>query len=304
MMMKNPLFKLHAKPLIFLYIVALTAFEAQAEQSFKVSTWNMEWFVSEGNERFAPSLRNSDDFYKMAHYFNKVDTSILAFQEVGDAAALEKLIGDKYTLYMSDRALAMNSRLQYDDINQYTGFAVRNDATVQDVDDFSLLPAQRHDKLRFASYIIVKPSSDSPIHLLNVHLKARCSGRYENNRACQTLKLQGEALNQWIREREANVERYMIVGDFNHNLSFNRDWLWQILSKSTDAVLATRHVNAECKVRSRKNPNRTHQFRSLIDHVVTSRDINIIKIEQNLYQSQDVMDYQLSDHCPITATLK
>ncbi|WP_171972076.1 endonuclease/exonuclease/phosphatase family protein [Vibrio ponticus] len=303
-MVKNTLLILRSKPLIFLYIVVLTTFQTQAGQSFKVSTWNMEWFVSEGNERFAPSLRNNDDFYKMAHYFNKLDTPILAFQEVGDAAALRRLIGDKYTLYMSDRALAMNSQLQYDDINQYTGFAVRNSIAVQDVDDFSLLPAQRHDKLRFASYIIVEPYSDSPIHLLNVHLKARCSGRYENNKACQTLKLQGEALNHWIKEREANVERYMIVGDFNHNLSFNRDWFWQSLSKSTDAVLATRHVNAECKVRSRKNPNRTHQFRSLIDHIVTSRDIDIIEIRQNLYQSQDVLDYQLSDHCPITATFK
>lgn len=259
-----------AKPLIFLYIVVLTAFQAQAEQSFKVSTWNMEWFVSEGNKRFTPSLRSNADFHKMAHYFNELDTPILAFQEVGDSQALQQLFSHDYMLFMSDRSKPNNRRLQYDDINQYTGFAVRKDIEVKDVADFSLLPKQRKDKLRFASYIVVEPNSAAPMHLLNVHLKARCSGGYKNNSACKTLKIQGEALNQWLRERETNNERYIIMGDFNHNLSFKHDWLWQVLSKSTDAVLATRDVSAKCKVRSRKNPQRTHQFRSLIDHMVVS----------------------------------
>ncbi len=292
------------KPLIFLYVVVLTALPTQATESLKLSTWNMEWFVSEGNKRFAPSLRSNADFYKMALYFQTLETPILAFQEVGDSNALTRIIGDQYRVYLSDRSQPEYAHLQFDNLNQYTGFAIRHDIAVKDVADFSLQPTSHRNRLRFASYLIVQPEHSQPIHLLSVHLKARCTGRFEPKSACKTLKAQGKALNQWIKTREENGEPYIISGDFNHNLSYNGDWLWRDISEDSDAVLASKNVAAKCKVRSRNHPNRTHQFRSVIDHMIISQDIKVSSIAQNLYQTQDVLDYQLSDHCPITATFE
>ncbi len=292
----------NVKPLIFLYVVALVAFPAQANQPLKVSTWNMEWFVSEGNKRFEPSLRSNADFYKMAIYFQKLQTPILAFQEVGDLDVIKRVVGKDYNIYLSDRSLSQNAHIQYSNINQYTGFAVRNELNVVDVADFSLLPSNRNDKLRFASYIIVQHDGRPPVHLLSIHLKARCSGRYSSSKACKTLAIQGKALNKWIQQREELDQSYIISGDFNHNLSFPNDWLWQEISDSTAARIATKGVEAKCKVRSRNHPQKTHQFRSLIDHVVVSEKIAVNKATQQLYRSEDVIDYRLSDHCPITVT--
>ncbi|WP_368737169.1 endonuclease/exonuclease/phosphatase family protein [Vibrio marinisediminis] len=294
---------MNVKPLIFLYVVALFAFPAQANQPLKVSTWNMEWFVSKGNKRFEPSLRSNADFYKMALYFRELQTPILAFQEVGDVDVIKRVIGDNYNVYFSDRASSQNTQWQYDNINQYTGFAVQKGIKVVDVADFSLLPSYRKDKLRFASYIIVQQNNSQPVHLLNVHLKARCSGRYTNSKACNTLAVQGKALNTWIQQREELGQSYIISGDFNHNLSFQNDWLWEKISQSTKARIATKNVEANCKVRSRNHPQRTHQFRSLIDHVVVSKDMTVISASQLLYRSEDVLDYRLSDHCPVMVTL-
>lgn len=291
------------KHLIFLYVVALIAFPTQANQSLKVSAWNMEWFVSEGNKRFEPSLRGNADFYKMAIYFQQLETPILAFQEVGDIDAIKRVIGNNYNVYLSDRALTENSHFQYKNINQYTGFAVQKGIDVVDVKDFSLLPANRNDKLRFASYIIVEREKAHPTHLLSVHLKARCPGRYTNSKACQTLATQGKALNAWIQEREELGQSYVITGDFNHDLSFPNDWLWGKIRQSTKAKIATKNVKAKCKVRNRNHPQRTHQFHSLIDHAVISEDMLVNEATQQLYHSEDVIDYRLSDHCPITVTL-
>ncbi|WP_162048099.1 endonuclease/exonuclease/phosphatase family protein [Vibrio taketomensis] len=302
MMDKIKLLKHAAKHHIFLYLVVLTPLPTQAGHSLKLSTWNTEWLVSKGNERFASSLRNNADFYKMADYFQQLDTDILAFQEVGDHAAIARVIGDNYRLYFSDRALPKNQHLQFDDINQYTGFAVRKSIDVNDRPDVSLLPSGHQQKLRFASYIVVNYYGTS-IHLLNVHLKAGCAGKLTRSKQCKTLNSQAVQLNEWIEEREDNNQRYIISGDFNHNLAYRNDWMWAMISQDNQAKLATKNVDAKCKVKSRNNPKRTHQFRSLIDHIIISPQLKVETISQAPYSTDDVLEYQLSDHCPLSAQI-
>ncbi|MDN3685881.1 hypothetical protein QW180_29450 [Vibrio sinaloensis] len=77
-----------------------------------------------------------------------------------------------------------------------------------------MLDQRSNSKLRFATYVVIQPNSERPIHLLSVHLKARCSGAYKNNRDCRILKQQGERLNQWINEKEVANQAYVILGDF------------------------------------------------------------------------------------------
>ncbi len=268
-----------------------------AQNSINLSSWNIEWLALKGGN----VSRTEKDFEKMTQYVDKTQADVLAFQEVGSAAAVKKVLGNGYTIYISDRAGSSNRHLQFNDSNQYTGFAVRSGITVKDEPDFSI--TQGNSKLRFASYIVLSPKQDLDIHLLSIHLKAGCSGAYRNNRDCEIVKQQGQALSKWIKDRESKNQQYVVLGDFNHNLAYQGDWLWEVIAKNTSAELKTKSTKAECKVRSNKDPNKAHQFRSLIDHIIVSGTLKASTAAQTIFKTQDVLDYKLSDHCPISTTL-
>ena len=267
-----------------------------------ISSWNIEWLsTNEAVNKFS-AQRDQADFDKLEEYFQSLDADVVAFQEVDDADAIQRVAGNQYKILMSDRALPENSNHQFKEVNQYTGFAVRKGITLTDYADFPL-ESSTNSKLRFASYVVVETGS-KPIHMLSVHLKAGCSGAYKSNRDCSRLKDQAQQLNKWIQQRERNDEDYAILGDFNHNLSYSRDWMWKDLTENTDARLATRKTRADCKVRSNRNNHRTHQFRSVIDHIVVSDSLSASPAKQKVFKTQDVLDYKLSDHCPVSTTIK
>ncbi len=268
-----------------------------AQNSINLTSWNIEWLSAHGGN----VSRSDNDFEKLGDYLVKTQADVLAFQEVESTAAIQKVLSNEYKIYLSDRADSSNRYLQFDNSNQYTGFAVRKHITVTDEPDFSI--TQGNSKLRFASYIVLRPKQGSDIHLLSVHLKAGCSGAYRNNRDCQIVKEQGRALSKWIKERESKKQQYALLGDFNHNLAFQDDWLWETISGQTNAKLMTKNTKAECKVRSNRNPKKTHQFRSLIDHIIVSGKLKASPAVQTTFKSQDVLDYRLSDHCPVSTTL-
>ncbi len=268
-----------------------------AQSSINLTSWNIEWLSLKDGK----VARVEKDFEKLSHYADKTRSDVLAFQEVASTAAIQKVLGDHYNVYLSDRADTSNRHLQFTDTNQYTGFAVRKGITVTDKPDFSI--TQGNSKLRFASYIVVMPRQGYETHLLSVHLKAGCSGAYRNNRNCEIVKQQGQALSKWIKEREANKQYYVVLGDFNHNLGYRGDWLWEILSDNTSAELKTQNTKAECKVRSNRSPNKAHQFRSLIDHIIVGGGLRASSGAQTTFETRDVLNYQLSDHCPVSTTI-
>ncbi|MGF1756344.1 endonuclease/exonuclease/phosphatase family protein, partial [Vibrio makurazakiensis] len=185
------------------------------------------------------------------------------------------------------------------DINQYTGFAVRKSIPFANMPDLRINKGN-HSKLRFATYITVQRPPLPELHILNVHLKAGCSGRYKNSNNCKVLKEQGENIKKWIDDRERLDNSYIVLGDFNHNMSYPGDWLWKSISSNNSAVLTTRDVQARCKVRSRNNKNKTHQFRNLIDHIISSDDLKTKETAQHIFDTEDVLSYKLSDHCPVS----
>ena len=279
--------------------ISATSFAASA---LTVTAWNLEWLTSHPSDKFSESQRSKHDFQALAEHFSTINSDVLAFQEVNDQQALRKVIGDGYRVYFSDRASSTYVKRQFDEINQYTGFAVKQDIEVADKPDIQL-DEKPNSKLRFGTYIVLNPNGSQPIHALSVHLKARCSGAYKNSRDCKILQSQGKALNQWITERERQGENYAILGDFNHHLSYNQDWLWKVISLSSKAILATKGTPARCKVRSRKNPNKTHQFRSLIDHIIISPGLTTTQTNQDVFPTSLVLQQRLSDHCPISTQL-
>ncbi|WP_428775757.1 endonuclease/exonuclease/phosphatase family protein [Vibrio sp.] len=281
--------------------LGLVSFTSAAGDKLSVVSWNLEWLTLQPVSHIETSQRNPADFAALADHFAAMDVDVLAFQEVDDELAIKKVVGQGYNIWFSDRAKPASRYRQFDDINQYTGFAIRSTIPVADKPDFPLDDSS-NSKLRFASYVVLYPNSPRPIHLLSVHLKAGCSGAYKNSRHCRTLKGQAQRVNQWLSEREANREAYILLGDFNHNLAYNGDWLWRDLTQGTQASLVSQSTPALCKVRSRNNRGKTHQFRSLIDHIIVG-GVNVERrdVRQIAYPVQKVLDFQLSDHCPIQA---
>ncbi len=285
-------------------LLMLTSINIHAE-NIKISSWNVEWLTVNPSHKISEAKRDSEDFSKLKAYFNRINADVIAFQEIDSIKALEKIASSNYTIVLSDRRLPNNSAHQFSDINQFTGFAIRNTVPFSDPMDIDLYGQANH-KLRFASYVILYPESSAPVHLLSLHLKAGCTGKfYSNKTSCQTLLSQGKKLNQWIAKREASGEQYVITGDFNHNLSYRGDWLWETIIQGlkNQPQLASRNAKAECKVRKRNDPKQLHQFRSVIDHMIVSTGLTASDVKQTVYSTQDVLDYHLSDHCPINAQL-
>ncbi len=277
-----------------------------AEYTF--STWNLEWLTTNPSKRIEPSQREASDFKALSKVFSKVPNPslhIMSFQEVDSKEALEQVTGDGYQYFFSERSRSKHRDLQFEGINQYTGFAVSKGINVQNPDDINLMPSQ-FNKLRFATYIVVDIPKKKPIHLLSVHLKSGCFAARKNTNSCRALAKQGKSLNGWIKERQKKGQSYAILGDFNHNLAYPNDWLWRILTKntSTQVSLTSKNTRAECRVRSRSNPTKTHQYRNLIDHIVSSPDLPLNQAKQITFTKHDVLSHRLSDHCPLVSTAK
>ncbi|OBT07967.1 hydrolase [Vibrio sp. UCD-FRSSP16_10] len=267
-----------------------------------LSGWNIEWLSQHSYPQLSKVQRSAEDFSTLSQYFSRIKPDLLAFQEVDDIQAIQQVVGTQYSIVLSERSHLSNTSRQFSDINQYTGFAVRKDLQLIEHPDLNL-NTKRNGKLRFATYIEVKSASSS-VHLLSIHLKAGCIGKKHNNYSCNLLQAQAKKLNQWIAQREAQDQSYALLGDFNHNLAYRGDWLWKTLTKNTQhAVLATKNTQANCVIRSNRNPKQTHQFKSLIDHVVVSEDLTFSKPKQTVFSKHDVLNYRLSDHCPVSFSL-
>lgn len=279
------------------------------DSSLNIATWNIEWLTTNPSHSIKESKRDSQDFAVLNSKFRQISPDILAFQEVDSTEAIQKVVGDKYQIYLSDRAKPQYANLQFNDLNQYTGFAVskkwliENQATIVDPNDISLLA---NSKLRFAAYIVLKQANQADMHLLSVHLKSGCPTKKKRSRSCRQLSEQADQLNQWLTTRVSNQENFVVMGDFNHNLSYKGDWMWQQLTNglNNQAKLATQTTPAICQVKSNRNPNKLYRYPSLIDHIIVSQPSQVQNTQQVVFTEQEALNYRLSDHCPVVSKLE
>lgn len=286
------------------HLLIFISLSLQANE-LKVVSWNMEWLTVNPDNKIYEGKRTPDDFVALTSYFNKLNADVIGLQELDSIAAFKRISSAQYNIVLSDRSKPQFSTNQYTSINQYTGFAIHQSVPFSDPQDVDFYRQAGH-KLRFASYVILYPDSDTPIHLLSVHLKAGCMTKFNSNKTeCQKLLTQGKNLNQWVIEREQQNQQYVIMGDFNHNLSYSGDWLWEVFTGElrTPPKLATKTTEPLCKVRKRNNAKYLHQFRSLIDHIIVSSGLYASDAVQTVYNERDALTYHLSDHCPVYTQL-
>ena len=124
--------------LLSFFILIFSSFTSNA---ITLSTWNMEWLTLNSVEKFSSSERHEQDFEQLNNYFVQSNSQILAFQEVDSIKAIQRIVGNDYQIFISDRS--SNSKKQFNDINQYTGFAIHTSISASDPRDFSLLPKKK-----------------------------------------------------------------------------------------------------------------------------------------------------------------
>ncbi len=271
-------------------------------EAMTITSWNMEWLASTPSSKIPASQRHHQDIQALKQLFGSVKPSIFSFQEVNDVNVLNQIVGHGYTVLLSDRAQSRNRRYQFSQINQYTGIAIADSIRFSDPKDIVLTPGS---KLRFATYIIAGSESERPLHILAVHLKAGCITLYKpSSTSCATLKQQAHVLNRWIKQQEKQNHSYIIMGDFNHNLAYSRDWMWQQLTDNINPApqLVTRSTKPECQVTGKSG--KTFRYRYLIDHIVVSHDIAADNAQQIQYPRSWLGHYRLSDHCPVSAVIR
>ncbi|MBM7035714.1 endonuclease/exonuclease/phosphatase family protein [Vibrio sp. 188UL20-2] len=269
-------------------------------ETIRVGSWNLEWLTSHGVDKFPQSQRQAADFNRLSDYATALDAPIIALQEVNDIQAAMQVFGSDYQIVLSSRSQAKHSALQFSGINQYTGFALHHSVQLVANPPDLTLASTPSQKLRFGNYIIVRHNQQN-VHLLSVHLKAGCQKARTNSRSCTILAEQADQLNLWVQQRIQQNQAFILAGDFNHQLSYPNDWLMQRIIADTSQTISldSRQSEATCAVKSNRDPNQTHRYSYLIDHMLSHKLKKHSSTQQQDYALQDVINYQLSDHCPI-----
>lgn len=276
------------KRIATLIVLLLSLHHSTQASLLTLTTWNMEWLSIE------PNTRSQQDLRKITQYFAQLDTDILAFQEVNSIQAIKTIVGNEYKIYLSDR----HRQKSYFNINQYTGFAVKKGITVTDKTDFSL--SSKHH-LRFASYLILNQEKHKPIHLLSIHLKAGCRSIKSHSQSCKVLKKEFDSIHQWIASRVSAQDLFIILGDFNYPLTESNSFLLSKQIKS-ETILATKKIKQTCMVKSKKK-QQLFRYPTIIDHILVSKGITITSAEMHNFNPQDVLHFNLTDHCPISVKI-
>jgi endonuclease/exonuclease/phosphatase family metal-dependent hydrolase len=287
--------------------VALWPAPADSGDVVTIATWNLEWLVTpstaqagrlacrSGRRSELPCdvvqdlARDSADLARLAAYVRELDADIVAFQEVENAAIAAKVFRG-YRICVADGPGM-----------QHVGFAVRPHLAHRCGPALESLSLD--GRSRKAMSMVLTPAHGPPIELLAVHLKSGCSRDPLESElaACRILKQQAAHLGEWIAEQTATRAHFIVLGDFNRvPPAAADDAFWQLVQRGPFTLLAALLPFRNCFI--------GQPYSQFIDHMLISSNLQSGLITASPhrfgYRSADVVRYRLSDHCPISISLK
>lgn len=291
---------------LFFFIFSISINKSYA-QPFSIMSWNMQWLSLKPT---SPITRSAGDYNALQQLFTTYSPDILAFQEVDSADALYRVIDkQQYKIYLSERI--NNPQDSFKKNNQYTGFAIRRNIIVDDIADLSQLSSPAiamgvtmpfRNKLRYGSVIQIT-INQQPVILLNLHLKSGCFTEkqltQQKSKACKTLTQQLILIKQWIKTQQRLSKPFIIVGDINHQITDNRQFINKITGNAAVVNLLSASINANCTIKLTTKKTRYRTYRKLIDHLIATTNINALSQHQIQYNKQQLSQFTLSDHCPL-----
>jgi endonuclease/exonuclease/phosphatase family metal-dependent hydrolase len=302
-----------------LSLSSVAAQAAAAPTEIKISTWNLEWFMTsetlraltpaclpaeaprDGARRAVPCnvaqdlARSSQDVRALRRHARRLDADVIALQEVdGEAAA---------RLVFTDHEFCFSSRVAV----QNNGFAIRRGvpfACGPELTDLSL-----RDDVRRGVEVRLFPGTPREMRLLSVHLKSGCSrDPLDSTRpACVQLASQAGVLERWIDSQAAAGIPFAVLGDFNRDLRREPPGasVWADLD---DADPPASDLVNTADGQGFQNCSPAQTFSGYIDYIVLGRQMarGLVagSFGRELFRPKDALRRKLSDHCPVFIRLR
>ena len=274
--------------------------------SLTFATWNIANLHHETGVslRSGSVAREDIDYERLAETADRLGADIVALQEIGSPAALERVFSpDEYHLVMSDRYTPGDEARPPEDRDIYTAVAISRSAfpempRVETVPAFSI---QHIELSRDGTEAVIRPTRSAMavefehdgrmVSFLNVHLKSSChqfplrdvedqnfftERPFGSRFDCRTLKAQLAIMENWIEVRRALGHHVVVAGDFNRRLNqayrnpTRHEDFWAELNDGTPDDLrlskGPEDLDTVCW------PNHSERFEEHIDLVVVDTD--------------------------------
>ncbi|MCX7383405.1 MAG: endonuclease/exonuclease/phosphatase family protein [Alphaproteobacteria bacterium] len=281
--------------LLLLLIAPLLTVVPAGAAELKLATWNLEWLTARppGDAALPRDVRpkGEADIALLARYATTLAADVVAMQEVdGPEIAARIFPPSRYVLHMTR-----------DSVVQRVGFAIRRDIRFAANEDLTALdrpaPGQRH--LRSGADVTLDLPSGK-LRLLAVHLKSGCREEKltsKTRESCTILRVQHDALTDWVAARRAGGEAFVILGDFNRWMD-NGDAFWAGLVRAAPLARATEGTYSPCWGGG-----------GFIDHIIAGgaarewmmRDTLKVQVYR---ETGEGWKERLSDHCPVSVRLR
>lgn len=301
-------------------------------RALRLVAWNLEWLMAPSTydalrpdclttgqprsdvrsfpctpDRPHPPRRVAGDFDTLAAYARRLDADVVALSEVDGPEAAALVFREGY-------ALDCFSRRQHP---QKTGFAIRRGIPYRchpEVAELDVDGAQRT-----GADMTIHPDTPDAVRLLSVHLASGCfHERLDSatNAACAKLRRQVVVLETWVDARAAEGSAFALLGDFNRRLELDARYgpgtdaqaplnlFWAL----SDGLPAGAGLRRATEGQAYVPCSRADGFDAYIDNVLVSATLlaraDKVDFVRLPYRDDDVIDHQLSDHCPLGMTLE
>ena len=280
--------------------LALLLASPGAAFELRIVTWNLEHLADTNGEGCVG--RTDADYSALAERIDALGADIIAFQEVENSAAAERVFDpERWSVEVSSRPIpvsdtACRGRPEALLGHLATGIAVRKGWEYRRNTDFSAL-AGGNPFLRWGTDLTVQRGGRE-LRVLSVHLKSGCWSAREDSdpsreSACETLREQMETLAGWVAERNEEGDAFVVAGDFNRRLAAPDDWAWALLGDESPSLsLPTEGRISRCDER----------FPEFIDHLVFNADSSVSTVLGSFEEGERSTPHP--DHCAVSARFR
>ena len=291
---------LRCVPVSLLAAVWLACASPAGALELRVATWNLE-HLDDTNGAGCVG-REDGDYAALAERIDALGVDVVAFQEVENAAAAERVFdSERWSVEVSERPTTGSGPSCYGRPEARlghlaTGIAVRAGLEYTRNADVSALAAGSRFR-RWGTDVTVTRGGGS-LRVLSVHLKSGCFSAAEDDNAsdrasCATLREQMEAVADWMAARRDAGEPFVVAGDFNRRLAIPDDWAWALLAEDAPALsLPTAGRISRCDER----------YLEFIDHLVFDAGAGLSMVLGSFEEGERSDPHP--DHCAVSARFR
>ena len=285
---------------VLAFLALILAPAAGSAADLRIAAWNLEHLDDTDGEGCVG--RAGADYAAIARQIEELDADIVAFQEVENAAAAQRVFpASEWHVEMSGRPAMKRSRACWGRPEAQlghlaTGFAIRRGIAYRRNPDLRALGAGNAFQ-RWGADITVT-AHERRLRLLSVHLASGCWGEPQDRDAkrrktCAMLRAQVAGLKAWADARRTEGTPFIILGDFNRRLALPGDWAWGLLSPpSAPLGLLTDGVPFRCDPR----------YPAFIDHFVAGGGAEAMMAAGSFGETPRRGPHP--DHCAVSAVFR